>query len=119
MLDRQGRVELNLAETEKNCFSLSFMISFWIMGLESLNNLKSKDVDGYDSLEHDFGIHLAFQLQNICLRTLVSEMHSYKQRGLLSGKDGKEEYSYFCGHIVGSTNLKMNYLHSILFCAVV
>lgn len=52
--------------------------------------------------EHDFVIHLAFQLQDICLRTLISEMHSYKQRSLLLGKDEKEEYRYFCEHIVGS-----------------
>lgn len=107
MLDRQGRVEWNDSGNGKKLFFVEFYDRLLDYGIGKLKQfLKSKDVDGYDSLEHDFGIHLAFQLQNICLRTLVSEMHSYKQRGLLSGKNEKEEYSYFCGHIVGSTKFE-------------
>ena len=107
MLDRQGRVEWNDSGNGKKLFFVEFYDRLLDYGIGKLKQfLKSKDVDGYDSLENDFGIHLAFQLQNICLRTLVSEMHSYKQRGLLSGKDEKEEYSYFCGHIVGSTKFE-------------
>lgn len=103
----RGRVEWNDSGNGKKLFFVEFYDRLLDYGIGKLKQfLKSKDVDGYDSLDLDFGIHLAFQLQNICLRTLVSEMHSYKQRGLLSGKDEKEEYSYFCGHIVGSTKFE-------------
>lgn len=50
----------------------------------------------------DFSLHLAEQLQFICLRTLIAQMHYYKQTGKLKGKNPEEEYDFFCREIVGS-----------------
>lgn len=41
------------------------------------------------------------QLQSICLRTLIAEMHQYKDSHLLKGQNSREEYLYFCGEIAG------------------
>lgn len=46
----------------------------------------------YEKVQHQ----LEQQLQTICLRTLIVEMHIYKEKGLLRGKTSKEEYNYFC-----------------------
>ena len=35
---------------------------------------------------------LAIRLQNIALRTLIAELHSYKQKGNLSGETSEQEY---------------------------
>ena len=36
------------------------------------------------------------RLQNIALRTLIAELHSYKQKGNLSGETSEQEYESFC-----------------------
>lgn len=60
MLDRQGRVEWNDSGNGKKFFFVEFYDQLLDYGIGKLKQfLKSKDVDGYDSLEHDFGIHLA------------------------------------------------------------
>ena len=41
------------------------------------------------------------QLQPICLRTLIVEMHRYKDSHLLKGENSREEYLYFCREIAG------------------
>lgn len=46
-------------------------------------------------------IHLKQQLQTICLRSLILEMHWYKNNGLLKGQNPQEEYVYFCKEIIG------------------
>lgn len=107
---KHDRVKWEESGTERALFFTEFYDRILEYGIYKLKgSLENKGIEGdcptrYDSLEHDFSIHLAFQLQNICLRTLISEMHTYKQKGLLSGKDGKEEYNYFCGQIVGSVS---------------
>lgn len=45
--------------------------------------------------------YLEQQLQLICLRTLIVEMHRYKNSHLLKGKNSKEEYLYFCRDVIG------------------
>lgn len=49
----------------------------------------------------DFLCYLAEQLQGICMRTLIVEMHNKKEKGLLRGECEKKEYEYFCTEIVG------------------
>lgn len=41
------------------------------------------------------------QLQSICLRTLITELHQYKDKHLLKGENPREEYLYFCRKVVG------------------
>lgn len=50
----------------------------------------------YETIQHQ----LEQQLQTICLRTLIVEMHVYKENGLLRGKTSQEEYSYFCKEVI-------------------
>ena len=45
--------------------------------------------------------YIGQQLQAICLRTLITEMHQYKENHLLKGKNSREEYLYFCREIAG------------------
>lgn len=45
--------------------------------------------------------YLEQQLEAICLRTLIVEMHRYKNSHLLKGKNSKEEYLYFCREFIG------------------
>lgn len=54
-----------------------------------------------EELYTDFVTHLAGQLQALCLRTLIVQMHYYKQTGKLKGKDSKEEYEFFCRKVIG------------------
>jgi len=48
----------------------------------------------------NFKEHLMIRLQNICIRTLIVEMHDYDRRGELKGKDSQEKYEYFCKEII-------------------
>ena len=92
---KHDRLKWEESGTERALLFAEFYDRILEYGIHKLKGfLENKGIEGYcptryDSLEHDFSIHLAFQLQNICLRTLISEMHTYKQKGLLSGKDGK------------------------------
>lgn len=102
---KHGRAKWMEGGAERALFFAEFYDQILEYGIDKLKkSLKKKGIEGNDSLEHDFGIHLVFQLQNICLRTLISEMHSYKQKGLLPGKNEKEEYNYFCSQIAGNVS---------------
>ena len=41
------------------------------------------------------GKYLERPLQVICLRTLIAELHQYKDNHLLKGKNSREEYLFF------------------------
>ena len=47
------------------------------------------------------GKYLERPLQAICLRTLIAELHQYKDNHLLKGKNSREEYLFFCNEIAG------------------
>ena len=47
------------------------------------------------------GKYLERPLQAICLRTLIAELHHYKDNHLLKGKNSREEYLFFCNEIAG------------------
>lgn len=61
---------------------------------ESLSAVSIESIECYRDL-------LMRQLQTICMRTLINQMHVYKDKGFLQGKDAKEEYEFFCREIVG------------------
>lgn len=42
------------------------------------------------------------KLENICIRTLIYELHMCKSRGELKGENCKEEYEFFCRRIISS-----------------
>lgn len=58
----------------------------------------------------DFSLHLAEQLQFICLRTLIAQMHYYKQTGKLKGKNPEEEYDFFVGKSWEANSFRRNCL---------
>ena len=62
------------------------------------------------TLYNDFTNHLAKQLQEICIRTLILKMNEYKQKQKLIGDDSQEEYLYFCEEIVGKSYFIKNLL---------
>lgn len=82
---------------ETKLFFTEFYESFLITGIDEfkrqLNTGKEQIAPG---VYEDFRDELAVRLQNIALRTLIAEMHGYKQRGMLKGADSKEEYQDFC-----------------------
>lgn len=88
-------IRRNIGETK--LFFAEFYESFLITGIEEferqLNTGKEQIAPG---VYEDFRNELAVRLQNIALRTLIAEMHGYKQRGMLKGADSKEEYQDFC-----------------------
>ena len=51
-------------------------------------------------------MYLANILQEVCLRTLIAEMHLYKQQKKLQGKDEREEYDFFHLEIVAHNGFK-------------
>lgn len=82
---------------ETKLFFAEFYESFLITGIDEfkrqLNTGKEQIAPG---VYEDFRDELAVRLQNIALRTLIAEMHGYKQRGMLKGADSKEQYQDFC-----------------------
>ena len=60
-----------------------------------------------ENIYADFAQYLAEQLQEICMRTLIVEMHICKSAGKLKGENNREEYDYYCNKIVGKmVNIK-------------
>ena len=53
-----------------------------------------------DTFYISVGQYLDQQLQFICMRTLIVEIHRYKDEKLLNGKNLREEYEFFCNEIV-------------------
>lgn len=57
--------------------------------------------DYFDSqIYSDFSKQLAHRLQALCMRTLIKKMHECKDQKMLKGEDTKEEYEYFCSHML-------------------
>lgn len=54
----------------------------------------------------DLAKNLVEQLQMICIRTLIKQMHTYKNKGVLQGNSSAEEYDYFCRNIVGKMEFR-------------
>lgn len=93
-------------EIEKNfekCFEIESDVVFSHFYYKILNysfiNLKKK-LNGFEkyfdsSVYRDFILHLVMQLQTICTRTLIEQMHSYKNTNKLSGETPQEEYHFF------------------------
>lgn len=63
----------------------------------------------------DFSVLLEGQLQNICLRTLIVQMHEWKENVLLDGEDIKKEYEFFCDKVIGKKEFLKKFLTNILF----
>ena len=59
-----------------------------------------RNQDALKNIFSDFKEHLVIRLQNMCIRTLIVEMHDYDNRGKLKGKDPQEKYEYFCKEII-------------------
>lgn len=73
--------------------------------------LRQKVQDKYtlECVFPDFKEQLAIRLQNLCIRTLIVEMHDYDNRGELKGRDSREKYEYFCKEIIK----KEEFLHRV------
>lgn len=80
-----------------------FFSEFYEILIESgcdLLQMRIRNKNVLVSIFPDFKEHLAIRLQNICIRTLIVEMHGYDNRGDLKGKDSQEKYEYFCKEII-------------------
>lgn len=89
--------EIRRKTGETKLFFAEFYQSFLITGIEELQRqLNTRKEKITPNVYGDFADELAVRLQNIALRTLIAEMHGYKQRGMLKGADSKEEYQDFC-----------------------
>lgn len=53
-----------------------------------------------EKIYRDFSYHLANELQNICIRTLIVQMHIYRQVGSLSGATPEEQYQFYCNECI-------------------
>ena len=80
------------------------------IGLNLLKNkLETKKEYITVSVYSSFERYLAKDLQDICIRTLISEMHLYKNNGLLLGNNSDEEYNYFCKSVINNSKF-LDYL---------
>lgn len=60
------------------------------------------------------------RLQQICVRTLIMEMHDQKDRGHLKGNTPEDEYQYFCEQIAGKREYVSQIFskYSVLRCCI-
>lgn len=94
---RKSPDEIRRKIGETKLFFAEFYQPFLITGIEEFKRQLHTGKEQITSdVYEDFGDELAVRLQNIALRTLIAEMHGYKQRGMLKGVDSKEEYQDFC-----------------------
>ena len=80
-----------------------FFTEFYENLIESGCNIlqsKMEDKNTWESIFPDFKEQLALRLQNLCIRTLIVEMHVCDGRGELDGRDSQEKYEYFCKEII-------------------
>lgn len=90
-----------LLEHNEGLFFETFYSVLIEYGIEKLqNNLRNMNEIFSEKIYMDFGIYLAEQLQAICMRTLIAEMHIYKSNGKLQGDNKREEYKFFCTSII-------------------
>lgn len=72
-----------------------------------------------ESVFSDFKEHLTIRLQNICIRTLIVEMHDYDRCGKLKGKDSREKYEYFCKEIIKKEFMQRTFVRYPVLCQCV
>ncbi len=65
-----------------------------------LFQLKNYDKNISKEIMIDFGEQMAVSLQDICIRTLIVEMHDFDERGQLKENESKEKYECFCKEII-------------------
>lgn len=101
--DNESKMKLSCLESirEKIVFP-EFYFKILLYYAEELN-LRINNLKQYfdENIYKDFSIHLAGQLQNICTRTLIAQMHFYKQKGLLQGENSSDEYEFYCTQYLG------------------
>ena len=86
----------------KGCFE-EFYIGILQYAVEHLK-IKISSFQSYysEKIYEDFMMHLCYQLQAVCTRTLIAEMNSLKRAGDLVGKDSEEEYDFFIRAKIGT-----------------
>lgn len=65
-----------------------------------LLQLKIQNKSILNRIISDFTGQLTIHLQDLCIRTLIVEMHDYDSRGKLIGENAKGKYDYFCEEIL-------------------
>lgn len=90
-IHRKEKIKLEV----KGCFEV-FYIGILQYAVDYLK-IKIYSLQPYysEQLYDDFTIHLCYQLQAVCTRTLIAEMDRLKCSGDLVGKNSKEEYEFF------------------------
>lgn len=102
-IDYDTPVELNDYGTYKGqdmnaeLFFPEFYIPFCIYAVLQLKKRLHDDVKYIsDKVWESFGLQTAMHLQSVCLRTLIVEIHAYKEKGCLGQGTPEQEYQYFC-----------------------
>lgn len=70
-------------------------------GLTKLKKSVKREVFTAKNLQ-DFREQLAIQLQTVCIRTLITRLHLYKEKEKLRGETPIKEYNYFCEKYVST-----------------
>lgn len=83
--------------TSESIFFSEFYFPFCLYAIEELKQrtIRSRQHVA-DKVYEQFGKQVAMHLQTICIRTLIVEMHTYKEKGLLIQGTPEEEYYFFC-----------------------
>lgn len=98
--EEMERVKITNETTGKIYFE-QFYRSFVIRGKYELKRRIALFEDVDEVVYGDLIRDLSVRLQNISLRTLIAELHGYKEKGKLYGNSTEEEYQSFC-RIVGT-----------------
>lgn len=92
-----GAYEIQAEEADRELFFPKFYAPFCTYAALRLKE-RLRDDAGYiaDKVWESFWRQTAAHLQSICLRTLIVEMHAYKENGRLKQGTPEQEYQYFC-----------------------
>ncbi len=92
-----GAYEMLAEETDRELFFAKFYAPLCTYAALRLKERLGDAADYIaDKVWESFWLQTAAQLQSICLRTLIVEMHTYKEKGRLKLGTPEQEYQYFC-----------------------
>lgn len=101
----QGKVDIKeLICFENRIFFPEFYYKILQYCVISLKKRLQKFQSCYsETIYKDFSVHLCRELENMCLRTLIFEMHFYKQAEKLKGETNSQQYDFFCEKCIGKS----------------
>lgn len=98
---RIGRIIEEFIKQHPSAQFISFYRDYLRLGLDYDKKLQEA-LHGAPELCDSYLCSLLRKLENICIRTLIYELHMCKSRGELEGSNHNEEYEFFCQRIINS-----------------